>query len=178
VFLLRLQPIILLTTSIVVWFPVATGVLRFAVSVGSLFCPGLLLRYTHASCKTTEICDILHVRLLDIYGIFWYTARPCGAPNFHDPTGSAPLYLLLLGIDVYNALFYVLYPWHNELCLCHDIIGSTTGCAPVVFDQLSTGRHRRSILCVCGNGTYTETSFDNVCPFPSCLYGTLFGMAC
>ena len=150
-----------------------TGILRLAVSVGALFCPGFFLRNTHASCQAAKVRDILYLRLFDIYGILWHTARPSGASHIHDTIRSTSFHLLLFGINVHYTLFYILRSWHIRLCMCHDFVGHTAGGASMVFDQLSTWRHGRPLLCVCGYGSYIETSSSRVRPLSSRMHGTL-----
>jgi hypothetical protein len=152
------------------------GVLRLVVFVGALFCAGILLGSTHASVKTSEICHFLHLRFLDFYGILRHTARPSGTFNIHDPTRSSSLYLFLHGINVHNTLFYFLHSWFLGLCLCPSVFCRTTGGTAMVFDQLSSRWHSRSLLRVCGHGSYIEASSNHLRPLPSCLYDPLPGM--
>ena len=101
-------------------------VLRLTVLVRIILCAGVLCGGTHVGDQTTQIRNILYLRISHIYGIIWNNAWPSGTCEIHVTSGSFIIYIFLFRFDVLHLVLHFLHTWCDWIPLCRIILRNTT----------------------------------------------------
>lgn len=86
---------------------IPSGLLRAALSVGSLFRLGVFRGHAHDCGAASEVRVIVYVWFVDFYGVVWNHERTTGTLDEHDPAGSSLFHSNLSGLHVDDTLLYV-----------------------------------------------------------------------